>query len=183
MIVEIIPNWHPIFVHFTVALFSTGTGLFILGAVTGKREWSKTVLKTAHINLWLGALVTIATIVAGLYAYNTVNHDAPSHMAMTDHRNWAFGTAALFALITLWSFKTFNKEKVSMAFLAVLVIATCLLTTTAFKGGELVYRYGMGVMSMPSNAGGHDDHEHADGKGHGSPKETNQKHDGHDHAH
>jgi uncharacterized membrane protein len=42
MIVEIIPNWHPIFVHFTVALFSTATGLFILGAVAGKREWSKT---------------------------------------------------------------------------------------------------------------------------------------------
>ena len=107
MIVEIIPNWHPIFVHFTVALFSTATGLFVLGTVAGKKEWSKTVLTAAHINLWLGALATIATIAAGLYAYNTVNHDAPSHLAMTDHRNWAFGTAALFALITLWSFKTF----------------------------------------------------------------------------
>lgn len=186
MIVEIIPNWHPIFVHFTVALFSTATGLFVLGTVAGKKEWSKTVLTAAHINLWLGALATIATIAAGLYAYNTVNHDAPSHLAMTDHRNWAFGTAALFALITLWSFKTFAKAKVGMAFLAVLIISTGILATTAFKGGELVYRYGMGVMSMPSNSGGHDDHEHADGQGHGNQKQIQQKqngHDGHDHAH
>ena len=28
--IEIIPNWHPLFVHFTVALFSTSVGFYTL---------------------------------------------------------------------------------------------------------------------------------------------------------
>ena len=30
---EIIPNWHPILVHFTIGLFATATGLFLWGTV------------------------------------------------------------------------------------------------------------------------------------------------------
>ncbi|MEC9291368.1 MAG: DUF2231 domain-containing protein [Pseudomonadota bacterium] len=186
MIIEIIPNWHPVFVHFTVALFSASTGLFILGRLFNKREWAKAIIKAAHINLWLGALATIATVSAGLYAYNTVNHDGPSHMAMTDHKNWAFVTAALFTLVTLWSFKTFTRVKVGTTFLVVLIIATGILAVTAFKGGELVYRYGLGVMSMPQSAGGHDDHGHVAGQEHVTLEDVQEVpvgHEGHDHAH
>jgi hypothetical protein len=38
---EIIPNWHPIFVHFTVALLSLAVGLFVVVhfAVFGVRSY------------------------------------------------------------------------------------------------------------------------------------------------
>ena len=183
MLVEIIPNWHPIFVHFTVALLSTAAGLFLLGAISGEREWGKSVLKAAYINLWLGTLVTVATIVAGVYAYNTVNHDTVSHMAMTDHRNWAFVTTLLFVLIALWSFKNFNKAKVSVAFLIILFVTTGLLIVTAFKGGELVFRYGLGVMSMPVENGKHHDHHGNDKKQKKSQAIKRNGHQHHDHTH
>ena len=181
---EIIPNWHPLFVHFTVALLLTATGLFLLGLLASGKKWSATALKVAHINLWLGALVTIATVIAGLYAYNTVDHDTPSHIAMTNHRNWALPTAAAFAVLALWSMAIYRRSvKVGLPFLIVLLIASGALSATAWKGGELVYRHGLGVMSMPntsSSGEGHSGHTPPDG-GHGETKEKQEE--GHDHAH
>ena len=184
---EIIPNWHPLFVHFTVALLITSAGLFLLGTLASGRSWSATALKVAHINLWIGTLVTIATILAGFYAYNTVDHDTPSHIAMTDHRNWALPTAAVFALLAFWSVAIYRRSvKVGSAFLVVLLLATSALSVTAWKGGELVYRHGLGVMSLPntnSSGEGHSGHAHPNG-GHGTEEEKpDDGHGGHDHAH
>ena len=177
---EIIPNWHPLFVHFTVALLITATGLFLLGTLASGKQWSATALKVAHINLWLGALVTIGTVITGLYAYNTVDHDTPSHIAMTDHRNWALPTAAAFAVLALWSMAIYRRSvKVGIPFLVVLLIAAGALSATAWKGGELVYRHGLGVMSLPntsSSGEGHSGHAHPDG-GHGDIEEKQE--DGH----
>ena len=182
---EIIPNWHPVFVHFTIALLSTATLLFLAGKVT-KNE---TLTKAGHINLWLGALITIGTVAMGFYAYNTVAHDGPSHAAMTDHKNWALPTAGAFIVLALWSAATYRKTiQVGTLFLALMIAASGSLAVTGFKGGEAVYRYGLGVMSMPQVAGdgGHGSHEHAPGSGHGdmsgkiqqSPSE--EMNDGHD---
>ena len=160
---EIIPNWHPMLVHFTIGLFATATGLFLWGTVFIKKSWGETVLKAAHINLWIGAAITVLTLLAGWNAYNTVTHDTASHLAMTDHRNWAFATAGLFFIVTLWSLSTYRKTvKVKIVFLILLVTAFGLLATTGYKGGEVVYRHGIGVMSMPvpSEDGSHASHEH-----------------------
>ena len=56
---EIIPNWHPILVHFTIGLFATSTGLFLWGTVFIEKSWGETVLKAAHINLWIGAAINV----------------------------------------------------------------------------------------------------------------------------
>jgi len=156
--VEIIPNWHPILVHFTIALFAIATGLFFLGSIFSQKPWSETLLKTAHINLWIGAAITVLTLLAGWDAYNTVMHDTPSHAAMTNHRNWALTTAVLFFVITFWSLLTYRKTiRVGVLFLILITVASGLLATASYKGGEVVYRYGIGVLSMPkaTRDGGH----------------------------
>ena len=162
--IEIIPNWHPIFVHFTVAILSLigliQLGLFVLSAST---------LKTSleHTQKWLvgfGVLAVIATVTTGLLAYYSVNHDTPSHVAMTDHRNWALFTATLFIVCSAL-FVIKNKGTENFARLG-FVLVTALVTVTAFKGGELVYRHGLGVMSMPQVTGEGHAHEHADGQEH-----------------
>ncbi len=104
--IEIIPNWHPIFVHFTVALFSTAVGFYVLAYLSARLKFKSAILTVefetvARWCLWLAAFITIGTVLAGLYAYNTVQHDATSHHAMTIHRNWALTTAASILLVAV----------------------------------------------------------------------------------
>lgn len=147
---EIIPNWHPVFVHFTVALLSTSVGLYVVSAFINQDKLKNQCHTVARWNLWLGMAITVVTLLTGWYAYNTVAHDEPSHLAMTDHRNWALITAGVFFLLSVWSVFQHRKKKVVSHYLTVgLVIAFVLLASTAWRGGEVVYRYGLGVMSLP----------------------------------
>lgn len=50
--------------------------------------------------------------------------------------------------------------------------AAGLLLSTAWHGGELVYRYGLGVMSMPKSHGEGHAHEHGPGMGHTDTLDT-----------
>ena len=167
-----IPNIHPIFVHFTVALLSTSMGFFLLGFIVSERTWNEKILTVAYWNLWLGAAITVITVGTGLYEYYTVKHDDPSHSAMTDHRNWVFATAGFFWVLTLWSARNSRwKHPLKKSFITSIVIASVLLMTTGWKGGELVSRYGLGVMSLPQAAeespGNSHDH-HLEKNGHES---------------
>lgn len=161
---EIIPNWHPIFVHFSVALLSVAVGLVVVLPFIKsplKEQW-QTVARWA---LWFGAGFAIVTGLTGLYAYNTVAHDTPSHAAMTDHRNWAIATITLFLALATWSIVWARKNRtLGMVFVICMVVAGSVLASTAWHGGEVVYRYGLGVMSLPKAEG--DGHNHSHGGGH-----------------
>jgi len=95
--IDIIPNWHPIFVHFTVAiLVITGLLQLILWFFNDKLKLAGVIFAQKWLVI-LGSLAILATIATGLLAYYSVAHDTPSHLAMTDHRNWALTTAAIFS--------------------------------------------------------------------------------------
>ncbi|MCF6197849.1 MAG: DUF2231 domain-containing protein [Hyphomicrobiaceae bacterium] len=159
--IEVIPNWHPIFVHFTVALLLVSAGLFVfLSVVPGNAPWQSNLLVVARWNLWIGAAITIITLLAGWQAYNSVAHDSPSHAAMTGHRNWALFTASFFGILTLWSFYLRKEMQGNRLFSTLIFLAAIMLLTTAWKGGEVVYRYGLGVMSLPQSQSGEKDKGH-----------------------
>ena len=151
--IEIIPNWHPIFVHFTVALVATAMVLFV-GAYLLKKEC---LLNVARWNLRMGSAAAVLTIAAGFYAASTVHHDAASHSAMLEHRAWAVVTFAVIMQLLLWDRINQRKNRThNTAFMLVCILCGGLLLTTAWHGGELVYRYGLGVMSLPKA----EDHHH-----------------------
>ncbi|PCI51448.1 MAG: hypothetical protein COB49_01640 [Alphaproteobacteria bacterium] len=166
---EIIPNWHPLLVHFTIALYVISALLFALAYFVVKNGWQEKFTGAAYINLWLGALISLLTVAAGIYAYNTVGHDAPSHLAMTDHRNWALVTAVFLWVLAIWSVFSYRAGKtVGLLFVVAMLMGSGLLGITGLKGGEIVYRYGLGVMSLPKVEGEGHSHSHEEGKGHGS---------------
>ena len=173
MMFEIIPNWHPIFVHFTVALLSLSVGLFVVtyfmsGAL--KEQWQI----VAKWCLWFGAGFTLITGATGLYAYNTVAHDTPSHLAMTEHRNWAIATITLFVAMAIWSVVWIRQRKaLNVIFIVAMVISGGVLASTAWHGGEVVYRYGLGVMSLPKAEGDGHNHSHGGGHDHGGSSTDN----------
>ena len=151
---EIMPNSHPIFVHFTVALVSTAT-LFALLAYGCSRLWVNFPLfkdweTVSKWSLWLAGLMTLFTVSAGLHAFNTVDHDAISHAAMTIHRNWALPTSLAVILLAMWAgWRSYRQNLLSFSFILALAIVEGLVLTTAWYGAELVFRYGLGVESLP----------------------------------
>lgn len=174
MNIEIIPNWHPILVHFTIALLSVSVALFIAELFVRKQPWHTQLVTVARWNLWLGALAAIATVVAGFYAFNAVPHSSEyQHLAMLDHRGWALSTAALFVILAVWSFAATLRGKAdfkgikNLTFVSLMAIAGLMLATTGYKGAELVYRHGLGVIPMQKGVEGGHNHSHSQG-GHGS---------------
>jgi uncharacterized membrane protein len=163
--ITIIPNWHPILVHFTIGLLSTSV-LFYLARIflPNTHRWREQWLNMANWSLWSGSLFAIATVIAGWVAYNSVEHDTASHAAMTLHRNWALPTAALFLIIAVSAVNIAkNNNKLGVKFLSASVIALVLLMITGWLGAEAVYRYGLGVMSLPQVQIGADGHNHSHG--------------------
>lgn len=176
---EIIPNWHPIFVHFTVALLSLAVGLFVVTPFlkgTLQEQWRI----VANWSLWFGAGFSVITGLAGLYAFNTVAHDTPSHAAMTEHRNWAVAAIVLFLTLATWHIiRVRRKQAIGMLFVGLMLVAGGVLASTAWHGGEVVYRYGLSVMSLPKSDTHH--HEGASPDEHGALEQDH--HDaGHDEA-
>ena len=161
--IEIIPNWHPIFVHFTVALLSLAVCFHIVQPFFKEGIIKQHFFILARWNLWIGTGISLITVITGWFAYNSVVHDTPSHAAMTEHRNWALITISLFILLTVWSFRSeINNRQSGKAFLVSLFIAGILLFSTAWHGAEIVYRYGLGVMSLPQVEDDGHSHEHGD---------------------
>lgn len=159
--IEIIPNWHPIFVHFTVALLSLAVGFHLIYPLFPDGKIKQHIYIMAHWNLWLGTGFGVITAIAGWFAYNSVAHDGPSHAAMTEHRNWALVTISLFIFMSAWSLWSEIKNRhQGKTFLIGLLIAGILLFSTAWHGAESVYRYGLGVMSLPQPEGDGHSHEH-----------------------
>lgn len=144
---------------YVLSYLSKNLKIFVLSSIGNELEIA------ARWCLWAGVLITIGTALAGFYAYYTVKHDTTSHIAMTDHRNWAIATAAVAILIAIWSLWGYYKRKtIIITFILALLVMQGLLTSTAWKGGELVYRYGVGVMDLPNSMEG----SQMDGHNHGS---------------
>lgn len=150
---EIIPNWHPVFVHFTIALYVVATALYVLGQVAGERSWARALIVGARINLWTGAALSILTVIAGINAFFTVAHNASQAVFMTDHRSWAIVTAVIWWFIAvLEAGRTVQGKKAHLAVALTLVAAMGPLAVTGWKGGELVYRNGIGIIATSGSA-------------------------------
>jgi len=177
--IEIIPNWHPLLVHFTIALLSMSVLFFVIQKPLYETEIGDNFYVFARYSLFMGVLISILTLVAGWFAFNSVDHDTPSHLAMIDHRMWGIITFVVFAIAAIWlALSSEMRETVSATFIIFILIGGVLLFTTGYKGAELVYKHGLGVQSLP-NA---ENHDHASGHDHGDAGH-HEKSDSHEEPH
>ena len=154
------PNLHPLIVHFAIALLITGPVFLMIAAL--RRDSQRDGIQAAGDWMFvLGLVSALAALGAGLQAYYSVTHDGPSHVAMTDHRNWAFMTVTLFVAFGAWRYLT-RHQTPPVLFAVLLLIPVIMLGVTGWKGGHLVYSYGLGVSSLPAATGDGHDQEHAE---------------------
>lgn len=164
--IEIIPNWHPAFVHFPIAFATAAVAFIVAGTLFRNWSYAAQCLMTGRWMLWGAALFALIAAVFGWFAYNSVKHDEISHAAMTVHRNWALGALSALLALAAWDVWRGRSGKMpSPGFLVLLVAAWLQVMSTAWHGGELVYRYGLGVMALPKPEGSDHAHEHAEGHG------------------
>lgn len=159
--IEIIPNWHPALVHFPIAFATAALVLVAFGILFKTQTWAAQCLTMGRWMLWAAAIFACIAAIFGWFAYNSVAHDEPGHLAMALHRNWALAAAgALVVLAVLDEWSRRSGKKPSYVFLIFLVAAWSLVASAAWHGGELVYRHGLGVMSLPEPEEPGHHHEH-----------------------
>jgi uncharacterized membrane protein len=183
---ELIPNAHPLAVHFPITLTLIAL-LFSLGARLRSKHSSAIQLATVgHWSLWVAALSAVTAATFGWLAYNSVNHDDAGHAAMLLHRNWAIPTAGgLVILAILDAWKSRANQLMRWPVLIVLFLLSASVAVTSWLGGEVVYRHGIGVLSLPESEEGTEGHHQDQGaaKGHEHHHETAEQEPAAEHHH
>jgi uncharacterized membrane protein len=152
-----LPNVHPFLVHFPIALFTAAVvaDCLLVGGI--RSAW----LDRAAVSVYFASAVTsLATAWSGKLAADALTPalEVPVAAAVASHGDFAFATVLLFfgvglvRLEALWRDRESLRPRLNRARLIALPLAlaaeACLLATAA-RGGELVYRHGVGVFSGP----------------------------------
>lgn len=145
-------NWHPILVHFPVALLSLYAGMVVLAFLWKSK--ASTLKPFAKILILLGALGTIVAAMAGEGLEKPVEalEDPVITATLIRHALYAGVTqalAVLAAVLQFWpliqkkiEFLKFNIHPLVHVGLAGMIFASLLLT--ASEGGKLAHTYHVG---------------------------------------
>ncbi len=142
---DIVPNWHPVAVHFPIALGMTTVLLLVVARLNPAYAGFSAA---ARLLLPLAAISAVIAAALGWHAFGTVEHDAAGHAVMTRHRDWAFGSTVVLTLLALWDgWRRRAGQAVHGALLPAMLLLAGALAVTGWLGGEMVYRHGVGVMA------------------------------------
>jgi len=151
----LMPGWHPIIVHFPLALIVTGTVSLSLARLVPGARIAATLATLGTWNLCLGAVAVFFALGTGLAATIGLQIGAAAHQALTAHVKSAVVTAILVLLVAVWrGAGTADDSRPTGGFLVMLWLATAALTVTGYRGGQNVYRYGIGVATAADAGGG-----------------------------
>lgn len=145
------PNPHPFLVHFPIALLAAAAAADVLSLLRPARPAARDAAT------WLycaGAFTAMAAYFSGLSAVAAVRVTPEADLAVTAHFAWADRTT--------WFFVFFASLRLAMSYIwrttarwalgascALSLVGLVLLAATALHGGRLVFRYGLGVESVP----------------------------------
>lgn len=142
----LLPEWHPMVVHFPLALGVSAT-VFLLAARLVRDEHRAATLATVGTwNLCVGAVAALFALGTGVAAMLDLQVGAAARQAISLHLRWAIFTTLALVLLAVWrGAGNPSNSRPTWAFLLVLSAATAALIVTGYRGGQNVYRYGIGV--------------------------------------
>jgi uncharacterized membrane protein len=148
-------NWHPIVVHFPVALVISATALLWAARLLRGMRHAATLATVGTWNLCLGSAAAMAALGTGLAAVIGLHVDAAAHLAISTHVRWAFVSGLLLVLLSVWrGAGAAADSRPSWPFVVLLSAAALCLMITAYLGGENVYRHGIGVIGPQTRGSG-----------------------------
>ena len=137
------PNVHPFVIHFPIALLT----LALLFEIAAKLAKSDALSRAGWWNQLAGTLGLAAAVFSGLLAEGSVVIGPAARSYFETHEQLAFIASALFAILLLWRIAMRSRIPTRNALLYLLLLGggTSFLWGAAWFGGELVYRFGVGV--------------------------------------
>jgi uncharacterized membrane protein len=147
-VIPIVPGWHPLIVHFPLALIVTAAFCLTLARMRPAQRYVKTLATVGTWNLCLGAVAVVFALGSGLAAVVDLHVGMAARQAIAIHVKSAVVTAVLVLLVAVWrGAGTAQDSRPSWVFVLVLWAATAALIVTGYRGGQNVYRFGVGVES------------------------------------
>ncbi|MGA9118277.1 MAG: DUF2231 domain-containing protein [Bacteroidota bacterium] len=136
--------FHPVVIHFPLALLSTVALLEVLAVILKRDDLSRA-------GWWVqlaGTIGILLAVLTGIVAENATMIPAPAAGAVDIHEQLAFVCSSAFAGLLLW--RVAARTKIPGAspwgYLALYCVSVVLLFVVGWYGGELVFHYGVGVL-------------------------------------
>jgi uncharacterized membrane protein len=144
------PGWHPMVVHFPLALVLTATVCLLAARLLRSESHASTLATVGTWNLCLGALAALFALATGLAATVGLHAGVAARQSISMHVKWAIFTTLALVLLSVWrGAGNAQQSRPSWILLLVLLAASAALIVTGYHGGENVYGYGVGVRSAP----------------------------------
>jgi uncharacterized membrane protein len=144
--VTLVPGWHPLVVHFPIALTLSAGVALIAARVTRRESLAETLATVGTWNLCAGAVAALFALATGLAGVLDLQVGAAAHDAIATHVKWAMFTSMALVLVSVWrGAGSAPKSRPSWLFVIVLSAVCVALSLTGYFGGENVYRHGVGV--------------------------------------
>lgn len=144
-----LPSWHPLVVHFPIALAVVATALLLAARLVRSESLAATAAVVGTWNLCLGAVAAVLALATGLGAVLDLDVSAAVHQAISLHMKWAMLTTLLLVLLAVWrGAGSASGSRPSWIFIGVLLAASAALVFTGYRGGKNVYEYGVGVKKI-----------------------------------
>ncbi len=176
-------NIHPLLVHFPIAFFTAFFLFDFLGTVAKKEKWRY----VASCLLYVGTVAAALTVVAGLFAADSVEHGEAVHEIMERHEHFGISVLSLSLFLSAWRLKRWglHSKTGNATFLCLSGFLCVLLSLGADLGGLMVYQHGVAVNiaanpeMKPEGAAMQPEHKQ------GNPEVSNNadSHGGHNHSH
>jgi uncharacterized membrane protein len=139
-------GWHPLVVHFPIALTLTAGALLIGAKFVRNAALAATLATIGTWNLCMGAVAALFALATGLAASLDLQVGAAAHVAIATHVKWAMFTTLALLLTAVWRGAGNAQQSRPSGLFLVVLAATCVaLAVAGYHGGENVYRYGIGV--------------------------------------
>ena len=146
----IVPGWHPIVVHFPLALVVTGAGFLLAAKFARSDRIGRTLATVGTWNLCIGTAAAFLALATGLAAVLDLHVGTAAHHAITAHLKWAISSTCALLLVSVWrGAGNAADSRPSWLLIVVMLAATAALIVTGYRGGQNVYGFGIGV-SVPA---------------------------------